>query len=507
MAKTVPQTLTQKAISGTVWATFSTAGKQVLSIASVATVARILGPKAYGIMGMAALFTTFLLYFRDMGTGTAIIQRPSISERLLSTLFWTNFMLGLTFAIAMAACSPIAATFFNTVELIPILCVLSLSFWLTSCGVVHGSLLIREMRFKATAIVDLGAALGSYAVALGCAYSGLGVWSLVFANLASALFTTTGYWIAWRWRPEFKFDRAELRSVASFSLNFSGFGLVNYFSRNADNIVVGRFLGQTALGNYGMAYNLMLTPLQNISSVISQVTLPAFARIQGDNERFRSAYTRSCMLIGLITFPVMAGMGVVADPLIRSVLGQKWLGAIKLFQILAPVGLVQSVQTTVGQIFIAKGRTDWMFRMNIGVCAVLIATFLVGVRFGTAGVAAGYCIIYLGVLMVPSFVIPFRLIGLRIGAFSSALLPQLAITAGMAAFCLGWLSLLNAASVSNVWARLLSTSILGAVVYAAEMLFFWPAVMDEVSTILSNSKFSFVMPWFTYMRKLAPWHA
>ena len=462
----------------------STAGKQVLSIASVATVARLLGPDAYGVMGMANLLIAFILNFRDLGTGTAIVQRLSVSDRLLSSLLWVNFLLGLVMAAIIVAASPLTARFFSTPELVPILCTLSASFWLTSCGVVHASLLLRGMKFKALAVIDITSALASYLVALISAYSGLGVWSLVFANLTNSFTSSLGYWLASAWRPKWEFDWPEIKAITSFSLNLSGFGVVNYFARNADNIVVGRELGKMLLGDYQMAYNLMLTPLQNISAVISRVTLPAFAKIQEDNERFKFAYVKSCMLIGLITFPVMAGLGVVAHPLIDAVLGSKWVGAIRIFEILAPVGLVQSVQTTVGQIYVAKGRTDWMFRFGAFSCVVLIATFIVGVRFGTVGVAAAYCIVYIGILMVPGFIIPFRLIGLKLSTFASALLPQLLLTGAMALLCWLWLRALDSLLVTDAWVRLISTSVLGACIYTGSFVMLWPAVMRHVEDVL-----------------------
>lgn len=466
----------------------STAGKQVLSIASVATVARMLGPGTYGVMGMANLLIVFILNFRDLGTGTAIIQRLSISDRLLSSLFWVNFVLGLLMAGGLAALSPLAASFFKTPELIAILCTLSVSFWLTSIGVVHASLLMRGMHFKALAVVDLTAGVATYLVALSCAYSGLGVWSLVFANIANSSTSTLGYWLACSWRPSWIFDGTEVKSITNFSLNLSGFGVVNYFARNADNVVVGRVLGKVALGDYQTAYNLMLTPLQNISSVIGQVTLPAFARIQDDNERFRFAYVKSCMLVALITFPVMAGLGVVAHPLIIAVLGPKWVGAIRVFQILAPVGLVQSVQGSVGQIYVSKGRTDWNFRFGAVYCVVLVAAFIAGVRYGTIGVATAYCITYLGLLMIPGLLIPFRLIGLKLSTFASAMLPQLLLTGGMALLCWIWLRVLDSMSVTNPWVQLLSTSLLGATVYTGSMLLLWPTVMQHLENALSASQ-------------------
>lgn len=479
--------LTKRAVAGTAWSSLSMAGRQVLTIASVATVARLLGPDAYGVMGMANLLMAFILNFRDLGTGSAIIQRKTITNRLISSLFWVNFALGLFLAGIVCAASPAVASFFKTPELIPILCTLSISFWLTSCGIVHSSLIIREMRFRALAASDLSAAAMAYLVALSFAYKGFGVWSLVFANLASSLTACIGYWIGSHWRPSWEFDGASIRSVAKYSLNLSGFGLVNYFSRNADNITVGKVLGKAPLGDYQMAYNLMLTPIQNISSVIAQATFPAFARIQDDNGRFRQAYTRSCMLIALISFPVMAGLGVVADPMIRTILGAKWIGAIRVFQILAPVGIVQSVQTTVGQIYMAKGRTDWFFRWGIASGLILVSSFLVGIHFGILGVATAYCIAFIGITMIPGFLIPFRLIGLKLADFARALLPQILITALMAGICIGWLNLLPAIGIAAPWLLLTSTIILGMAVYVIAMLVVWPPVLQYLETVMTAS--------------------
>ena len=495
--------LTQSAVSGTAWSSLSTIGRQVLSIASVATVARLLGPSAYGIMAMANLLIVFILNFRDLGTGSAIVQRPVITNRLLSSLFWINFFLGLTFAVLICAASPAVAAFFKTPELIPILCTLSISFWLTSCGVVKNYIMIREIRFSTMALADMIEAVIGYVVALTFAYTGFGVWSLVYASIGNSLITCVAYWIGSGWKPTREFDKDEVKSIAGFSLNLSGFGLVNYFSRNADNITVGKVLGRAPLGDYQMAYNLMLTPIQNISSVIAQATFPAFARIQDDNERFRIAYTRSCMLIALITFPVIAGMGVVADPMIRAILGVKWVGAIRIFQILAPVGLVQSVQTTIGQIYMAKGRTDWWFRWAIASGSVLVLSFLLGIHFGVIGVAAGYCIAYLGITMVPGFVIPFKLIGLKFRDFAAALTPQLLITAGMTLLCWLWLKLLASMGITAPWMLLLSTVALGAAFYISAFLLIWPPVMEHLERAMSSSGRPKITQTFSRVRQLS----
>ncbi len=502
--ETVQQpSLTAKAVRGTVWSAISTGGKQLLTIASVATVARKLGPGAYGVMGMAGLLLLLVSMLRDLGTGVAIIQKSTLSKRLLSSLFWVNVLTGMVAASIVAISAPFMARFFHQPLLMPILTVLSISFVLTATGVVHNSLLYREMQYQKLAIADLSAAALTYLVALSFAYSGFGVWSLVFANLTSALSATLFYWLACRWRPSLILDRKEVESVLGFSLNLTGFVFFNFFSRNADNIIVGKFRGDAELGNYSMAYNLMLAPMSNITAVIAQVTFPAFARIQDDISRFRSAYMRQLMLIGLITFPLMAGMGVLADPLIRAVLKDKWAGAIPIFQILAPVGLVQSIWTMIGTICNARGRTDLMFRMGLGTSVVLVIAFLIGVRYGAVGVAAAYAITFLGVITYPTFAMGLRLIELRFRDLALSLLPQLLITLAMALTCLAWLWILTMGGITNPWVKLLTTSPIGAIAYIAMIIGFRPAVLDVLEEIASGYENRHVTKLFAGMRRLS----
>jgi O-antigen/teichoic acid export membrane protein len=482
--------LTRQTLHATGWSTLASFGRQAMSLASIAVLARLLGPSAYGLMAMAVIITNFLANFRDLGTASAVVQRVSVSRRMLSSLFWVNLGLGILLCLLVLGVAGTASRFFDKPELKGILQALAFSFCVTAAAAVHSAILKRELAFKKLAVADLGASLVGYIVAISCAAAAMGVWSLVWANLANAVVTTVLVWMFCVWRPSLEFDVGEVRSTTSFSLNLSGFGLVNYFTRNADNLVVGRFLGSEQLGYYQMAYTLMLYPLQNISAVIAQVLIPAFSRIQNDNERFRSAYVRSLMLIGLITFPIMAGLGVVADPFVRAVLGPKWIPVIPVFQILAPVGLVQSVQTTVGQIYVAKARTDWMFRWGLANATVTVAAFLVGVRWGIKGVAIAYFATYFTFTLYSGFAIPFRLIELRFVDFVRQLWPQIAITAAMAAACFAWLFGLGLVAVTNAWVRLISTSIIGLLAYSFLLLLFRPAVVGHFEEVLEQQAHS-----------------
>jgi PST family polysaccharide transporter len=264
------------------------------------------------------------------------------------------------------------------------------------------------------------------------ALRGAGAWSLVISSLAGTCVTTVLIWLSSPWRPRWLLSWKELRSIASYSLNLSGFNLVNYFSRNADNTIVGRYLGAYQLGFYQLAYNVMLYGVQNISQVMGRVLFPVFAKVQDDNPRFRQAYIKAVSTIAVITFPMMAGVMAVAEPFVRAVLGEKWHPVASLLIILAPVGLMQSVVTTVGNIYYAKGRADWLFRWGLFGTVVSVSSFFAGLPWGIRGVAVGYLIANL-LMIYPVFAIPFRLIDLKMNDFLRPIWPILGFSMAMVA--------------------------------------------------------------------------
>jgi lipopolysaccharide exporter len=192
----------------------------------------------------------------------------------------------------------------------------------------------------------------------------------------------------------------------------------------------------------------------------------------------------------------------VADPLIRAILGPKWIGAIPIFQILVPVGLVQSVQTTVGIVYQAKGRTDLLFRWGLFVLVAVTTAFLVGVRFGAVGVAAAYAVVYVVFLIYPGFALCFRLIGLRFRSFVSALLPQLLLTLSMSVICYAWLKGLQTVPVSNLWVQLVSTSLLGVAVYVVGLFLFRLKVLEYVHEIVETSDNPMLLKGLAATRRL-----
>jgi O-antigen/teichoic acid export membrane protein len=425
-----PPSLTQKAVSGATWAGTSSALIQAISLLGTLVLARLLTPEDYGLVGMARLAIGLIQIFRELGITTAIIQRKQVTQEFLSSIFWVNLGLGvITCALAVAS-SPLVAAFFHQPRIAPIVDLLAAGFIVSALSSVQFALLNREMAFRKMATIEISAAAATTFLAVVMALRGWGVWSLVISSLANTCVSTILLWWSSPWRPKWLLRWAELRSITSFSLHLSGFNLVNYFSRNADNTIVGRFLGAYQLGFYQLAYNLMLYAVQNISQVMGRVLFPVFAKVQDDNERFRQAYTKAASTIAVVTFPMMAGVMAVAEPFVGAVLGEKWRPVAALLIILAPVGLMQSVITTVGNIYNAKGRADWLFRWGLFATALSVASFFAGLPWGIRGVAVAYLICNL-LLVYPAFAVPFRLIDLKMSDFLRPLWPILGFSITM----------------------------------------------------------------------------
>jgi PST family polysaccharide transporter len=421
--------LHQAAISGVKWSAASQIGRQILLLGTLAALTRLVGPQNFGLLSMAVTVTGLIDLLKDLGTGSAIVQRSECSEALLASTFWLNVAVGLACAAGVGLGAPLAAAYFREPAVTPLLRALSLGFVISSLGLVPLALIQRAIAFRALALIELLAAAIGASVGLAMGLAGMGVWSLVGQSLASAVATSAMAWALSPWRPQPAFAWAEVASIRDYSTGLVGFNLVNYIIRNADYTLVGRYLGALNLGVYTLAYRIMLFPQQNLALVISRVMFPVLSRIE-DAADFRRAYLRLARLVIFLAAPAFVALGSLADPLLRAVFGVEWLPTAPLLRILAPVGLLQSLSGTVGLIYQARGRTDWLLRWGLASGLITVSGFIIGLRWGVGGVAASYAVVTL-LLAYPVFAVPFRLIALPVGVFVRSLLPALACGAGM----------------------------------------------------------------------------
>jgi O-antigen/teichoic acid export membrane protein len=405
--------LVQQTLAGIAWTSVGRAIGQVASFGVTLLLARLLEPADFGLLGMALVLSGFLSLLGELGLGAALVQRGELDERHRSTAFWLSVGSGLVLALLLFAAAPAIAAFYREPRLVPVIRVLSLDFVIAPLRSVQSALLARNMAFKSLAVVEIASVLASSALAVVLALRGYGVWALVGRALAASVLQTLVLWTLSRWRPSLGVDRQALRELWRFSSHLLGFGVLNYWARKADDLLIGRVLGSAPLGLYSRAYGTMMLPLTEVAGVFGKVMFPVLSRIQADKARTKAIYLRSLAAISLVTFPLMLVLLVAAEPIVLVLYGEKWRGMVPTLQIYCVVGAFQSIGTTVGWIYQSQGRTDLMLRWAVVACSLIVIAIGIGVHLGSIeAVASAYAIVNLVVLSYPLFAVPGRLIGL-----------------------------------------------------------------------------------------------
>jgi PST family polysaccharide transporter len=390
--------------------------------------------------------------------------------------------IGIAIAIAMGLLAPVVALAMREPQLTGVLWLFALAFPIVSFGLVQQGMLERASRFRSVALIECCAWFAGLATSVLSALAGWGVYSLVFATMVAWSVVTAGLWAVSTWRPAWRFSLALIREFAGFSGNLVGTQVFNYFARNMDTVLIGRFLGSTELGYYNLAYRLMLWPLHNISWVAGRAFFPALSRLQDDKPRLRLAYVRAAAAVFLITAPLTLGLFVLREPFVLAVLGERWLKVAELLFWLAPVSMLQSVATTAGSLYASTGRTDLMFKFGLLWGVVVACGTVVGLQWGVEGVAAASFVTAL-ILFWPRLAVPFRLIGLGIPAFLRRLAPTF-FTALLMALLIAALSGYSAVLVQAQWARLVLLATLGAALYVVVSIFVQRSLLKDITGTL-----------------------
>ena len=369
--------------------------KFAMGMASTMIMARILTPQDYGLVAMVGAVTGFVLMFREMGLATATVQRSEINHSQVSTLFWINVALSLLISLVIAALAPGVAWFYGDPRLTLVTIVIGLGTIPGGFTVQHEALLRRQMRFGSIAAIDIVSQLSGILAGIWFAWKGFEYWSLVYMGLVSGLAQLIAVWVASGWIPGLPVRGSGIRSMLAFGGNLTGFNLFNYLARNADDILIGKFIGADALGVYSKAYALLTLPLRQITAPIAAVATPALSRLQDDPVRYRKYYLKAISLLSLATMPFVAFLLVMSRDIIIVVLGPRWVEASTIFMILAVVALGQPIASSTGWLFVSQNRTQEMLRWGIFASSITVFAFVIGLPWGTVGVATSYTTINL----------------------------------------------------------------------------------------------------------------
>ncbi|HSD84747.1 MAG TPA: MOP flippase family protein [Anaerolineae bacterium] len=480
--------LRQRTISGVSWSAASLLLRQSVQVGLSIVLARLLLPADFGLIGMVLVFTGFAQYLNDLGFGAALIQRPHIEERHCSSVFWLNLLLGALIAAALLAGAPLLAQFYREPALVPLTRFISLNFLILPLALVPGALARRRLDFRLVGLIDILSILISGVGAVVLALLGLGVWSLAWQVLIGSALMVIGWWLASRWRPHFVFDRSAIAELWGFSSHMFGTNTLNYWVRNGDNLLVGKFLGDASLGLYTRAYSILLVPLGQVTTVLGRVMFPVLSKVQTNRPLVKRTYLRSIALIGFIFFPLTLGLFATADRFVLLLWGANWIEVTPVLRIFCLAGTVQVITITTAWIYQSQGRADWMFRWTLLSGALSLVGIAIGVMLGSIeAVAALYTLVSSVLLLYPTFAIPGKLIEMTFGEVARSIAGVLGCATVMAVL----ISLLNLV-LPPEWPNWLSLAVqvlCGAAIYSllARVLRL-PAYGEAVTLFMEQAK-------------------
>jgi teichuronic acid exporter len=341
--------------------------------------ARTLDPRDFGLMAIVSVLAVFLSFLSEMGLGPAIIQFRDLTVAQLAGLFWITICVGVVAGCAFAVSGPWIAAAYRTPAYVRIAQGMGLNIALSCWAIVPLALMRRSQRFKAIAGIEVGSAVLSGACAVAAALHGWGVHALVLKSVSNALFFFVLCMClgcpALSIRPTPK----GMRHVLSYSTYQFLFNVLNYFTRNLDKLLIGRFLGAAPLGLYDMSYRLMLMPVTNLTHVITPALQPVYAAHGGELDTVFNAYQK------LVRFLVIAGglLGllclVCSNEIISIAYGDKWQGAAVIFSVLSLSIAVQVVLSSTGSVFQALGRTDLLFKTGLISTLTTVVAVIIGI--------------------------------------------------------------------------------------------------------------------------------
>ncbi len=443
------------------WNYLSFASGRLLVLVTMAILARLLTPEDFGLVGFAAVAIAYLTVLRDLGLGAALIQRREDPEEAAQTVYTLNLVVGALLTAATALAAPWVAEFFREPLVVPVLRVLAFTFLLESLGAIHIVLLRRDLQFRRKLIPDTSNALVKGAVSIAAALAGAGVWALVWGQLAGALAGAVAARAVTGWRPRFQIHRRLIRPLMRFGLPLIVTDVQYAIWLNADYVIIGRLLGDTALGIYTIAYRLPEMLVQSIWRVVAGAMFPFFSSIQHDRELLRRGFLSTVRYSLIVVVPICLGLLIAAEPIVLSLFGEQWSAAIPVLRIMAVFSLIGSVGVNVGDVYKATGRPDILAKLGLIDLFLLIPALLFGARWGIVGVAwahAGVAVFDTAIRLV----VTRRVVGIRPTEVLRQGRPALLAGLGLAAVAL---PVLAATSAAPAPVQLAATTLAGILGY------------------------------------------
>jgi O-antigen/teichoic acid export membrane protein len=374
--------LREKATSGLIWSAIERFGQQAVVFVVQIVLARLLAPEQFGLIAMVAVFMTLSSIVVDAGFSQALVQRKEVGDKEISTVFYFNLGISCVMTLLLCLAAPFIAAFYKFEELTLILRVLSIRLVIGAFGSVQAAILSRQLLFKEIFWVTLPSTLISGIIAIVLAFNGFGVWALVGQSLIQSALLSSAFWFSSDWRPTRVFDIQCLKEMFPYGSRLALASFLHQGFQSVYVLVIGKVFSAADLGYFQRARSLQRLPVENIQGILGRVTFPLFSKIQDDPPRMKRGMRKALLLSTLMVFPGMALLAVISEPLIVTLIGEKWLPAACYLKWLCLPGAMISLHAMNVNILLSIGKSDLILRLEVLKKSLIVINILVTYRYG-----------------------------------------------------------------------------------------------------------------------------
>jgi len=379
----------EQAKSTVIWSSIERFSVQGIQFILMILLGKLLAPDIFAPVAMLNIFMAVAQTFIDSGFANALIQRKERQEKDYSTVFYFNIAISLPIYFLLYFCAPLIANFYEMPLLVDLTRVLGLILIINSLGIVQQAKLTIELDFRRQAYATLLAVVVSGILGVWMAYTGWGVWALVWQALTNNLLRVIFLWIFAHWAPRLEFSMQSFRELFNFGSKLLASTMLHTLYQNVPTLIIGKFYSATELGCYNQAFRIAQLPSVNITNVIVRAVYPIQCRLQDDMEQLRDLFLKYMRMACYIIFPIMIALAAVAYPLVEVLLSEKWLPAVPMLQLLAIAYMWDPVMRINHNMLNVKGRTDYFLYAELIKKTVAFSLLIASVPFGVKMICAG----------------------------------------------------------------------------------------------------------------------
>lgn len=378
-----------RVLSSLIWKLLERTGTQGIQFIVQIVLARLLLPEQYGIIAIVTVFISIARAFVQSGFNTALIQKKDADEVDFSSVFYLSLVVAAILYAIIYFSAPYIASFYMQPQLVQVLRVLSITLFIGAFNSIQNAFVARNMLFKRLFISSLGAVIASGIVGIAIAYRGGGVWALVAQQLTNQLTISFILWFAVKWRPHLIFSFKRIKSLFAFGSKLLASSLIETLYQDLRTLIIGRMYIPAMLGFYNRGQQFPKVIVSNINGSIQSVMLPTLSAHQDDTKRVKELMRRAIKTSSFMIFPMMIGMTVVAEPLVKIVLTDKWLPAVPFLQIFCISYALMPIHTANLQAINAMGRSDIFLRLEVIKKIIGLIILGISLQFGVYAIALG----------------------------------------------------------------------------------------------------------------------